>query len=481
MKLTPPESMRAAARRGLAQHKDGKSGDGLKPETVSRANRIADGAELTPEHVREMAGWFARHAKTKPAGDPADTPWQVAWNLWGGQAGADWSRRMVEQMDKQRLEAGGIFSLNAKSIEAMPAVTLGQGLPPTVNDQPAYYYWRQSIRDGKFLHPIKQWELQVTPERRRRWAAAFEKMLSNNVPVPVIEGHEGGGLGFVVGVRNTGPWLEELHQYIGDDARERALRQYVSVGINPNAKDGEGRAYGEAIIHSAIVPDPVVSGQGEAIRAASRGEAPGDCYLFAAESDQAMTANISEEQMAALKQLVGEDVTPENAVARLMAALNELQAGMTKRDTEYQASLGDAKTKAEEAGSRLAEAEAKLLELSKGGRTPDPDALEALAEADEAGIDALISAGSLTPDNGKRLKAALVRVDGKPVAYALSKTPGASQRLSKAVIEALKGNKPIEFGAKAPIQLSVSDGASDVDPDLEDRIKRVGGVVVKPK
>jgi hypothetical protein len=372
-----------------------------------------------------------------------------------------------------------ISDLFASGFDAEPAVTLGQGLPATVNDQPAHYFWRRAIRDGRFVHPVKKWELRVTPDRRRRWVDAFERMLSNQVPVPVIEGHAGNGLGFVVGVRNRGPWLEELHQYIGDDARERALRQYVSVGINPDARDGEGRSYGEAIVHSAIVPDPVVTGQGEAIRAASRGDALGNLYAFAAEEDQAMTANISDEQMEALKKLVGEDVTPETVITRLMSALNEMQAGMTKRETEYEASLTTANTKAEQAGAKLAEAESKLIELSKSNRTPDPDALDALAEADETAIDNLVSAGSLTPENAKRLKTALVRDDaGKPVTFALSKSAGASTRISKAVIDALKGNKPMAFGPKAPIQLSSSDGEADVDPDLEARCRRVGGVVV---
>lgn len=96
----PTEGMAASAKRGLELHEEGLSGDGLKPETVRRANQIAAREELTPEHVREMRGWFARH-ETDRTDDWADppTPGYVAWQLWGGDAGQTWSNAVVERMD----------------------------------------------------------------------------------------------------------------------------------------------------------------------------------------------------------------------------------------------------------------------------------------------------------------------------------------------------------------------------------------------
>jgi HK97 family phage prohead protease len=100
--LVPNAGMAASARRGLKLHEAGRSGDGLKPETVSRAKRIAAREELTPEHVREMRAWFARHKVDRKAGwDDAgkETPGFVAWELWGGDAGKSWSEAKVKQMD----------------------------------------------------------------------------------------------------------------------------------------------------------------------------------------------------------------------------------------------------------------------------------------------------------------------------------------------------------------------------------------------
>ena len=103
--LRPSAGMAAAARRGLRLHEEGKSGDGLKPETVARANKIARREELTPDHVREMNAWFARHesASKSPGWDTpgAEKPGFVAWLLWSGDAGQVWSARKVAQMERE--------------------------------------------------------------------------------------------------------------------------------------------------------------------------------------------------------------------------------------------------------------------------------------------------------------------------------------------------------------------------------------------
>ena len=103
--LTPTESMANAAKRGLRLHEEGKSGDGLKPETVRRANIIAERQELTEDHVREMAAWFPRHESDKrPGWDDAgeETPGFVAWLLWGGDPARAWSERKVAELDREQ-------------------------------------------------------------------------------------------------------------------------------------------------------------------------------------------------------------------------------------------------------------------------------------------------------------------------------------------------------------------------------------------
>ena len=101
--LTPTAGMAAAAKRGLALHEAGRSGDGLKPETVARAGKIADRDELTPEHVREMRAWFRRHKVDKRPGwskAGAETPGYCAWLLWGGDSAWRFSEAKVSQMER---------------------------------------------------------------------------------------------------------------------------------------------------------------------------------------------------------------------------------------------------------------------------------------------------------------------------------------------------------------------------------------------
>jgi len=103
--LKPTAGMAAAAKRGLRLHEEGKSGDGLKPETVARANRLARREEMNPDWVREMNAWFARHdsASKSPGWDKAgeEKPGFVAWLLWGGTPAKNWAARKVKQMEAE--------------------------------------------------------------------------------------------------------------------------------------------------------------------------------------------------------------------------------------------------------------------------------------------------------------------------------------------------------------------------------------------
>lgn len=99
--LVPPEAVRSAARRGIKYHAEGKAGDGFQDATLDRAHKIANGEELTPEHVRRMHSFFERHAggRSKDAGDKV-TPWDVAWLAWGGNAGRAWARQKDAELDR---------------------------------------------------------------------------------------------------------------------------------------------------------------------------------------------------------------------------------------------------------------------------------------------------------------------------------------------------------------------------------------------
>lgn len=98
----PPAGVRAAFKRGLALHAEGKSGDGLVPATVAWARRLAAGDAVTPEKARKGNAWHARHAVDERPGwgtPGSETPGYVAHMLWGGAPGRAWFAKLVRQMD----------------------------------------------------------------------------------------------------------------------------------------------------------------------------------------------------------------------------------------------------------------------------------------------------------------------------------------------------------------------------------------------
>lgn len=103
--LTPSSGMRSACRRGLKLYEEGRGGDGLVPETIAWAKKIAAGEALTEEKTIKMAAWHARHAVDKrPGWDKAgeETPGFVAFLLWAGAAGARWSQAKAKQIKENR-------------------------------------------------------------------------------------------------------------------------------------------------------------------------------------------------------------------------------------------------------------------------------------------------------------------------------------------------------------------------------------------
>lgn len=102
--LTPTDSMAAEAKRGLAWRDEFNRGG--TEVGVARARDLANKRELSPETVRRMISYFARHEVDKEAegfrqgeeGYPSAG--RIAWALWGGDAGQTWANAKGRQMDR---------------------------------------------------------------------------------------------------------------------------------------------------------------------------------------------------------------------------------------------------------------------------------------------------------------------------------------------------------------------------------------------
>jgi HK97 family phage prohead protease len=163
--LKPTAGMAAAAKRGLRLHEEGKSGDGLKPETVARANKIARRESLAEDHVKEMNAWFARHetASKSPGWDKAgeEKPGFVAWLLWGGTPAKNWSKRksaaMERSVDEQAVEvraeemdaqptAGSLSAANYALYEALNTIADTEGMWPQEGPDGSHYMKRSPFQ-----------------------------------------------------------------------------------------------------------------------------------------------------------------------------------------------------------------------------------------------------------------------------------------------------------------------------------------------
>lgn len=98
---TPTKAMAAAAERGLRWSADGLGGGGLEDATKQRARKIVARDPLTPAHIRRMYSFFRRHAGGRGDAPASEiTAWDVAWALWGGDAGASWSARKRDELER---------------------------------------------------------------------------------------------------------------------------------------------------------------------------------------------------------------------------------------------------------------------------------------------------------------------------------------------------------------------------------------------
>ena len=109
MTLFPPAPVRSAFALGVRLERDGLGGEGLRPETIAWAKRLAAGAPVTLEKARTMVAWFARHGASplevaarhrqveqmEQGALRGRAPALVAWLLWGGDPGRLWAERLL--------------------------------------------------------------------------------------------------------------------------------------------------------------------------------------------------------------------------------------------------------------------------------------------------------------------------------------------------------------------------------------------------
>lgn len=110
--LKPTATMAEEAQRGLDWRKE--HGRGGTEVGVARARQLVNRQELSPETVRRMVSYFARHEVDKegegfsPGEDGHPSAGRIAWALWGGDAGKAWANekdRIMDGIDEEETRA----------------------------------------------------------------------------------------------------------------------------------------------------------------------------------------------------------------------------------------------------------------------------------------------------------------------------------------------------------------------------------------
>jgi hypothetical protein len=99
----PTAALAVEAKRGLEWREE--YGRGGTEVGVARARDLMNRANLSPDTIRRMNSYFARHEVDKqgegfkPGQDGYPSAGRIAWALWGGDAGASWAAARAAQMD----------------------------------------------------------------------------------------------------------------------------------------------------------------------------------------------------------------------------------------------------------------------------------------------------------------------------------------------------------------------------------------------
>jgi len=319
-------------------------------------------------------------------------------------------------------------------------------------DANAQLFKKDMLKVGVYTHPVFGWTLDITEERLYRFVAAFKQMRNNGVDVEVPVDHSNSAndnLGYVVDM-----FVEEdddgtlvlygMHEIRGDDAISIVQRnKNVSVLIDKDFKDGKGNSYGEAIVHSSIVQQPVVPGQGdfEAVDIAASKCVAGRIPVLTL-SNVTRSNGMDEQTLAAIKELLGagDDITAENALSRLK-----------ERFSEQREQLSALQTKVTDLEGKLEASKTK--ESKKPASSIDRNLAEQMGATAEQQLSLLVEAGKITPAVKDKLCASLVGEAGKRNIMALSIGDNSEPSLLTKIVEALKENSVVELNERTGVQV----------------------------
>lgn len=100
--LTPPGIVARNAAQGLAWRE--RFGRGGTEIGVARAQELVERRALSPQTIRRMVSYFARHEVDKRGrnyfNDDNPSAGRIAWLLWGGDEGRAWAHAIRDRIGR---------------------------------------------------------------------------------------------------------------------------------------------------------------------------------------------------------------------------------------------------------------------------------------------------------------------------------------------------------------------------------------------
>jgi hypothetical protein len=351
------------------------------------------------------------------------------------------------------------------------ALTLGQGLPTSIKvkvgtaekEFPVSYWRKPAIKCGKYVHPTTGQTLDVDAKRIDGWVDKFNQMrvAKREIPAPATHSDDPrDNLGYVIGAEREGDELSLTYQVIGEDGAVVAARNSCSICIDPDYRDESGKSWGEAIVHSAFTPKPVISGMGSFVPfAASRGaQAATPIYYLSTDTGGPMLDPKS------LREALGAPVEiPDDK-------LIEHAKGVAAKVKTAEADKTAALSRATAAETKVTELEGKVTNLSRAPAAPDPEILRDRRELSIGKIELSVQRGDMPPFIADKLKK-MVGESAKPNAFMLSRSDDMGDRPVDAILAMFDGAKLApKLGTQTPVQLSRAvpgDDPTDEDKELD--------------
>ena len=310
-------------------------------------------------------------------------------------------------------------------------------------------YIKDAIRVGNYRMPSDGREVPVDESRIDTWIDHFFSMQEHGVKVPVLGDHSEDTpserkspsertKGYVTDMFRKDDTLYYVQEFGNRESETLATTvDQVSINVEPDFVDGEGREYGEAITHIALTPKPVVPGQNSFI--------PMSMIRVKDKEIEEM-----DEVLTKLKESFGieTDLTEENVV--------EVLTGEHTKLTEQLADMQKARDTI--AASLDAERNQKPKE-----KNIEPEVLDVLNEATDAKLDGLVSMSRITPAVRDKFKAIIA--DEKVQPFMLSRTvSGTPKSVVNQILDVLKDNNVVDTTEKTGTQvLSMSQEQQDAE------------------